>query len=243
MFLKNQNMKQLRTLLVDDEPKASEGLTQLIRLYSTELEVVGAAASLTDALRQIIALKPDLVFLDIEMPEGNGFDLVEAIKEQRADLVFVTAHADYALRAFKTDAIDYLLKPVSPRELRMTIDRILARREKMHEVKTDYKIRIGASEGIQFISCANVVGVEGNGRYSVIHTNDGKTQLVTKNIGAFEEELMPYNFFRVHKSWLVNCRHVIRLENTDGGTVELSNGKKVLLSRRKRNDFLKQMGR
>jgi two-component system, LytTR family, response regulator len=235
-------MKPLQALLIDDEPKAVDGLSQLIKLYCPEIHIAATANSVRDAMQQIAVEIPNVVFLDVEMPGENGFDLVETIKKHKCALVFVTAHADYAVRAFKADAIDYLLKPVSPADLRAAVARILARREnQVHPPDPDYRIRISASEGIRFISCAELVGIEGDGRYSVIHTADGKTQMVSRNIGDFEEELVPYHFFRVHKSWLVNCRHVVQLSSVDGGTVELTNGKKVLLSRRKRNEFLKKM--
>jgi two-component system LytT family response regulator len=238
-------MKQLQALLIDDEPKAIDGLSRLILLYCPEINVSGTASSVREAAKLVAIEKPDVVFLDVEMPGENGFDLVETLKENGCSLVFVTAHADYAVRAFKADAVDYLLKPVSSSELRAAVARIIARRENNTQVPADhdYRIRISATEGIRFISCAELIGIEGDGRYSVIHTTDGKTQVVSRNIGDFEEELEPYNFFRVHKSWLVNCKHVVQLSSTDGGTVELSNGKKVLLSRRKRNDFLKKMER
>jgi two-component system LytT family response regulator len=238
-------MRQLQALLIDDEPKALDGLLHLIRLYCPEINVTGTAGSINEAMKLITASTPDIIFLDVEMPGENGFDLVETIRNNNCSLVFVTAHADYAVRAFKADAVDYLLKPVSPAELRAAVARTISRREKHAPLIAggDYRIRINASEGIRFISCADLIGIEGDGRYSLIHTTDGKTQVVSRNIGDFEEELEPHNFFRVHKSWLVNCRHVVQLSSTDGGTVELSNGKKVLLSRRKKNDFLKKMER
>ncbi|HEU4717267.1 MAG TPA: LytTR family DNA-binding domain-containing protein [Bacteroidia bacterium] len=238
-------MKRLKALVVDDEPNAVEGFVRLLTLYCPDIEPAGTASSVGEAITQIRKLKPDVVFLDIEMPEENGFNLVDTIRENSCSLVFVTAHSDYAVRAFRTDAVDYLLKPVSPRELKAAAERVTSRRETMKKTLPDeeYRIRVSTTEGISFIPCAEVISIEGSGRYSIIHSADGGTQLVSRNIGDFETELEPFGFFRVHKSWLINCRHVMRLAAADGGTIELSNGKKVLLSRRRRNDFLKKMER
>lgn len=234
-------MKQLKALIVDDEPNALDGFLSLLRTYCPEIDPAGTATSVSDALRKIVSGNYELVFLDIEMPEGSGFDLVEAIRAKNMALVFVTAHADYAVSAFKADAVDYLLKPVSGKDLRAAVARATVRLQ--NPAQTGYRVRINAAEGIRFISCGEIVGIEGDGRYSVIHTSDGKSQLVSRNIGDYEVELEAHGFFRVHKSWLVNCSHVSRLTHTDGGTIELSNGKKVLLSRRKKNEFLKRMDR
>jgi two-component system, LytTR family, response regulator len=236
-------MEKLRALLVDDERNALDGLTQLLKLYCPNVEIVATASSVSDAMNTIAAVAPDIVFLDVHMPEGNGFDLVDVARDTGCSLVFVTGHADHAAMAFRVDAVDYLLKPVSYKELRVAVARAVSRREKDKAAgaKENHRIRISAANGIRFIFSKDVVSIEADGRYSVLHMHDGEKHLVSRNIGEFEEELELHGFFRVHKSWLINCGHVVRLANVDGGTLELANGKKVLLSRRKKTEFLKRM--
>ena len=234
-------MKKLTALLVDDEPHAIEGLQELLKLYCPEVEVIATASSVKDAVPQIVSLKPDIAFLDVELSEGTGFDLAEIATASGSSLVFVTGHADYAQRAFTVDAIHYLLKPVSYKDLRVAVARAAVRREKEVALNSDYRVRISASSGIQFISANEIVGIEGEGRYSTLYFTNGKQQLITRNIGEFETELSSHGFFRVHKSWLINCSHVVKLSNSDGGTIELVGGLKVLLSRRRKNDFMKRM--
>lgn len=236
-------MKKLKALLVDDEAQALDGLTELLRTFCPEVEVTGRAQTLSQALDMIVSLSLDILFLDVHMHEGNGFDLVEVAKARNCSLVFVSGHRDYAVNAFRVDAVDYLLKPVDFRELQAAVARVILRKEKVNANigQADYRVRIAASTGIRFISCSDIVGIEAEGRYSMIHTTNGEKQLVSRNIGEFETELDPHGFFRVHKSWLINCMHVTRMLTVDGGTIELTNGKKVLLSRRKKVEFLKRM--
>lgn len=234
-------MKKLRALIVDDESHAVEGLVELLKLYCPEVEVAATSSSIRDAVAKIVSVKPDIAFLDVELPEGDGFDLAETAKESGCSLVFVTGHADYAHRAFAVDAVHYLLKPVSYKELRVAVARATVRREKEIASASDYRVKISASAGVRFVPVRNIVGIAGEGRYSILYYTDGKQELVTRNIGDYETELEAQGFFRVHKSWLINCVHVVKMSNTDGGTIELSNGKTVLLSRRRKNEFLRRM--
>jgi two-component system LytT family response regulator len=234
-------MKKLRALIVDDEQHAIDGLQELLKLYCPEVEVVKTARSIQEAVPLFVAIKPDIAFLDVELPEGSGFDLAEIAASSGASLVFVTGHADYAQRAFTVEAIHYLLKPVSYKDLRVAVARAAVRRDKDISANSDYRLKISATSGMQFVPVNDIIGIEGEGRYSTVYFVDGKQKLITRNIGEFEEELSAHGFFRVHKSWLVNCSHVVKLSNSDGGTIELRNGKNVLLSRRRKNDFLRRM--
>lgn len=236
-------MKKLTALLVDDEEHAIDGLYELLKLYCPEVEVIGTARSVQEAVPKIVAQKPDIAFLDVELPEGDGFDLAEVAASTGASLVFVTGHSEHAQRAFTVDAIHYLLKPVSYKELRVAVERAALRREKrvLQSSETPYKIMISGTSGIQFVNAADVTGIEADGRYSTVHTRDGNRIVVTRNVGEFETELVSRGFFRVHKSWLVNCKHVKRFLNADGGTIELSSGQSILLSRRRKAEFLELM--
>lgn len=234
-------MKKLKAFLVDDETPALEGLIELLRVYCPEVEVIGTAQSVKEAVPKIIAMQPDVAFIDVELPEGNGFDLAGLTNEISCSLVFVTGHPDYAQRAFTVDATHYLLKPVSYKDLRVAVARALVRRESAVAHKAEHRLRLSTSAGVRFVPVNEIAGIEGDGRYSTVHFVNEKPLLVTRNIGEFESELEQSGFFRAHKSWLVNCAHVVRFSGTDGGTLELVNGKKVLLSRRKKNEFMKRM--
>lgn len=232
-------MKKMSALIVDDEQHAIDGLSELIRLYCPEVEVVGVADSVQDGIAKIISLKPELVFLDVEMPGGSGFDLAEVAGIAGCSFVFVTGHSDYAQRAFTVDAVHYLLKPVSYKEVRIAVARAAQRREKKGGTAGEvHKIMISGASGIQLVNARDVVGIEADGRYSTVHTKDGNKIVVTRNIGEYETELVPHGFFRVHKSWLVNCMHVKRVLNVDGGTIELTTGQSILISRRRKAEFL-----
>jgi len=238
-------MKQLKALVVDDEIHAMDGLIRLLKAYCPDVEVIGGAGTVEEGIQLLAEFNPELIFLDVQLKDKNGFDLVEAARTRNCSIVFVTAHREYAAHAFRVDAVDYLLKPVYFKDLQVAVARTFLRREQENSttMHTDYRVRISASTGIRFMHCRDIVAIEGDGRYSTIYTVDREEQIVSRNIGGFEQELEPHGFFRVHKSWLINCVHVVRILNVDGGTVELTNGKKVLLSRRKKNEFLKRMER
>ncbi len=236
-------MKKLKALIVDDELPALKGLTQLLRMYCPEVEVIGCAQTVEQAMLLLSESDAEIIFLDVQINDKNGFGLVELATAKNCSVVFVTAHREYAAHAFRVDALDYLLKPVFFKDLQDAVTRTLLRRQKKNSgtMRADYKVRISTSTGIQFVPCKDIVSIQGEGKYSTIYTTDRKEQVVSRNIGAYEEELVPYGFFRVNKSWLINCSHVVRILTVDGGTVELANGKKVLLSRRKKNVFMKRM--
>lgn len=236
-------MTKLKALIVDDELPALTGLTQLLRMYCPEVEVIGCVQTVEQAMKFFTESDPEIVFLDVQLKDKNGFALIELATAKNCSVVFVTAHREFAAHAFRVDALDYLLKPVFFKDLQDAVARTILRRQKKNSgtMRADYKVRISTSTGIQFVPCKDIVCIQGEGKYSTIYTTDRKEQIVSRNIGAYEEELAEHGFFRVNKSWLVNCMHVVRILNVDGGTVELANGKKVLLSRRKKNVFMKRM--
>jgi two-component system, LytTR family, response regulator len=232
----------IRALLIDDEKNALTALRKMLEQFCTHVSVVGEAQTALEGLRLIRELTPDVVFLDIEMPGGTGFDLLETIGNRNFTTVFTTAHEQYTIPAIRSGAIDYLLKPVSIDELRAAIGRV----QKLIESPTKpaqepYRLTICNADGTRFVSGDEVICIEGDRRYSRFYLNDGKEYLVSKNLGELEEELRSLNFFRVHKSWLVNRAHVKYISAADGGFVTLSNNKEIEISRRKRGEFLRMM--
>ncbi|MDQ3110800.1 MAG: LytTR family DNA-binding domain-containing protein [Bacteroidota bacterium] len=232
----------LKALLIDDEKNALTALRKMLEQFCPDVTVIGEAQTALEGLRLIRMQEPDLVFLDVEMPGGTGFDLLETLDKKTFVTIFTTAHEQYILPALRSGAVDYLLKPVSLDELRTSIKRVRSSKEKYEiALKENLPVSISNSEGTWFVPAIDIICIEGDGRYSRFYLIDGKEHVVSKNLGELEEGLSPMKFFRVHKSWLVNCRHVVKLSNADGGFAILSNGKEIEISRRKKTDFIRMM--
>jgi two-component system LytT family response regulator len=237
---------QLKALIIDDEKDAVIGLRTMLQDFCEGVEVVGEAYSAIEGLKLIRHFNPDLIFLDVEMPGGNGFDMLEALQDRSVRVVFTTAYDNYSIRALRADADDYLLKPLDIDDLQNAVEkvrRIVGKtRPRDHSLSPEeYRLRLNSQKGIVFVSCSEVVHIEGDGRYSTVYTSAGEQYVVTRNLGEFEEELTRFRFFRVHKSHLINCRHVERISHADGGFVELSNGQSIEISRRKKAEFIHLM--
>ncbi|TND06477.1 MAG: two-component system, LytT family, response regulator [Bacteroidetes bacterium] len=232
----------LKALLIDDEKNARTALRKMLEQFCPEVTVIGEAQTAVEGIRLIRQEEPDLLFLDVEMPGGTGFDLLEILDEKRFTTIFTTAHEQYTLPALRSGAVDYLLKPISLDELRAAIKRAFAVKEKYKGTwKEDLRVSISNSDGTSFVSETDIVCIEGDGRYSRFYLTDGKEHVVSKNLGELETELSHAKFFRVHKSWLVNCGHVMRISSGDGGFAVLSNGKEIEISRRKKAEFMQMM--
>lgn len=229
----------MKVLLIDDEKNALTALRRMIEQFCPGVTVAGEAQTAIEGLRLIKQLAPDVVFLDVEMPGGTGFDLLNNIDEKRFNVVFTTAHEHYAIPALRSGAADYLLKPVSIDELRNAIARLSSAKENQTGVSPEHqRYKIITPEGTWFMPYAEIICIQGEGRYSRIFVGDNKEYVVAHNLGEIEKELSAARFFRVHKSWLVNCMHVRQIANRDGGFAVLSNGKEIEISRRKKAEFI-----
>ena len=232
----------LRVLLIDDEKNALTALRKMLEQFCPDVTVMGEAQTALEGLRLIREHNPDLVFLDVEMPGGTGFDLLETLDKKNFATIFTTAHEQYTIPALRAGAVDYLLKPVSLDELRGAIKRVVSTNEKRGAAQAEnLRVSISNSEGTWFVAATDIVCIEGDGRYSRFYLADGKEHLVSRNLGELEEELGPAKFFRAHKSWLVNCQHVKQISSADGGFAVLSNGKEIEISRRKKAEFMRMM--
>lgn len=237
--------------IVDDEESSRNNLRGIIEQFCPELQVVGEADLPSKALKAIHELKPDLVFLDIEMPEINGLELARSIEQEGCLIVFVTAHDGYAVEAFKRNAIDYVLKPPTISGLRDTVQRALKRRSEEQSVRsalmeqavgeihghvqTD-KIALPASQGFIVKSIKDIVRIESDNSYSTVYTTSDKI-IVSKGIGDFEKLLDDKVFVRVHNSHIVNLNYLEAFENLDGGTVIMKGGASIPVSKRRLNKF------
>lgn len=246
-------MNTIRAILVDDELKSRQYLQQIITKYTPQVIVVGEAANANEAVALIENEKPNLVFLDIEMPGQSGVDMLRQLHEINFEVVFVTAFNRYAVEAFRLGAVDYLLKPTSPSDLQQAIERVQKNLHAQEHEKTllkDFtksygqpfsKITIPTLTGFEFVDFAEIIYLKSEGNYTSIYLKNAKEILATRQLGDFEEVLEPYNFFRIHKSYLINLTHISKYTKGDGGTILMVNGAEIDVARRMKDAFLKRI--
>ena len=247
-------MSQLRTLIVDDEYNARTNLKLIIEDHVPELHIVGTTGSAEEARAMIKETAPEVLMLDIMMPGENGFDLLESISAENMSVVFVTAHNEFALKAFKKNAIDYIEKPIAIDDLQRAAGK-LARihrgvrsgTEKTQTAKTLLAIRTGLKEtisvptrdGLVLLKSSDIVYFEASDSYTMIHTTSGKKHLSSKNIKTYEDLLDTDVFIRIHRSFLINLRdHLTAFNRTEGNMAVMSTGALVPVARRKLPEFL-----
>jgi len=236
-------------IIIDDEKNGRENLAGLVRQYCPQLKIVAEAATVTEGIQKIEEFHPRLVFLDIEMPGGNGFKLLEHFKTFPFEVIFVTAYDNFAIKAIRFSASDYILKPINLNELIAAVEKAcahIAEQTENKRIKQLYQntqhpdnARIGLplSDRVEFVEVKTIVRCQGESNYTHLYFTGKKPLLVAKSLVEFEELLADHGFIRIHKSHLVNLHHVNSLSKSDGGTLILSNGDSVLISRR-RKDFV-----
>lgn len=237
-------------IIIDDEEMGRIALREKLVNYCPEVGIVGYAEDGEAGLELIAAQNPDIVFLDIEMPNMGGFEMLARLPEQSFHLIFTTAYDQYAIRAIRFAAFDYLLKPVDIDELRQAIARIGGTQggntpEKLevlrHNLESDRrldKIAVPTMEGYLFLDIADMVRLEADSNYTTIHLANGTKEVTSRTLKDYEELLPKSLFFRCHHSHLVNLHKIKRYMKGDGGQIELVNGHFVAISRRKKEDFL-----
>ena len=244
----------IKAIIIDDEKKAREILLGLITKFCPNIEVVGQAESVDTAEEMVKKHKPDLIFLDVEMPFGNGFDLLDRLKPIDFDVIFTTAYDHYAIKAIRFSALDYLLKPIDPDELKVAIDRveekiankngIESRIENLLQgLKTNKpkRIAIPSLEGLSLVNVDEIIRCEADANYTRIFMQGGEAILVSKTLKEYEDMLGDYNFVRIHHHNLINMAHVQKYLRGEGGYVILSDNSQVEVSRRKKNEFLERL--
>ncbi|MGB8191844.1 MAG: LytTR family DNA-binding domain-containing protein [Chitinophagaceae bacterium] len=245
----------IKALIIDDELKARNVLRHYIESFIPEITEIVNAASVDIAIEVLKVYKPDIVFLDVEMPNKNGFQFLMEISEPSFDVIFTTAYNQYAIQAIRFSALDYLLKPVDPDELQAAVQRHLEKKEVKHTQKElyhnlvnniskndvkDFKIAVPSAEGFFFFEIDDILRLEADRSYTHIHLVNKRPFIASKTLKHFEDMLEEFNFIRTHKSHLVNPRHITRLSN-DHEFVLLTDGSKVEVSRRKKEDVQKQL--
>jgi two-component system LytT family response regulator len=247
---------KLTTLIVDDEPDAVNFISSIIREYCPRLEIIGTASSAREGVKIILERQPELVFLDVEMPHGSGFDLLAQFPEKTFDVVFITAFNHYAIKAIKFSAVDYILKPININEFIEAVDKVLHKRlsgssrntnysELLENLKTETpsKLAIPTSDGMEYLKTSDIIRVEADRSYSWFFLNDKRKILVSKNLNNYQELLSDRHFFRPHNSHLINLDHVKKYIRHEGGIIEMDDGSQVPISRARRDLFLAQMSK
>lgn len=245
----------IKALIVDDELKARNVLQHYIVNFIPEITEVRQADSVDAATTMLATYQPGIVFLDVEMPHKNGFDFLVQMKEPAFDVIFTTAYNQYAIQAIRFSALDYLLKPVDPDELKAAVQRHLEKQESSQQKKElfsnlvsniekkevkDFKIAVPSSDGVHFFTIEDIIRLEADRSYTHIHLANKKPFIASKTLRHFEEMLDEFHFIRTHKSHLVNPRHITRISN-DNEFVLLTDGTKVEVSRRKKEEVLQQL--
>lgn len=242
----------MKAVIIDDEPAAVEGLATMLKEYVDGVEVIATSNAIVDGIKTIVTLKPDLVFLDVEMPYGNGFDVLEAIPDKTFEVIFVTAYDHYAIKAIKHSAVDYLLKPIDIDDLVAAVDKAREAAEKDQTTRLEtlmenvrgsqpLKLALPTLDGFLYIPVEHICRIEANGSYSDVYLDNGEKHIVSRNLRWYEELLDPSVFFRAHKSHLLNLKRVKKYSRAEGGQVEMEDGSIVEISRRKKDDFQKMM--
>jgi two-component system LytT family response regulator len=245
------NKNNIRVMLIDDDSKSVESLQILIHTYCPSMEIVGIAFNVKEGVRGFKAERPDLLFLDVEMPDGTGFDLLRLVEPRNFDVIFVTAHNKYAINAIKHSALDYLLKPFELVEFLEAVKRINTN-ERAKQINYDVllenlnhsipkKLVIASSKGYEYIHVETIIRLESERSYARIFLTNGRVIMVSKCLNDYQNMLSQDTFFRIHNSHLINLNHVIMFVRTDGGYVQMSDKSRIPVSRSKKEIFINTM--
>lgn len=234
---------RIQAIVVDDEELSLSYLVSSIKKHCPVVEVVATAANVKDAASAILLHRPDAVFLDIEMPGGNGFEILEEVpRECIPRFVFTTAHPGYAIRALREGATDYLLKPIKSEELKATCQRLQqelqAAKEPVSEALLNQRISVTHQSGFNLIRLAELVHLEADNNYTQLFLENGSHLTSSHNLGYFEQQLPAAWFLRIHRSHLINLFHLREYRSREGGDVILSTGRTLPVARSRMFDFL-----
>ncbi len=238
-------MSKLRAIVIDDEADSIENITQIIKQFGTSITVVGSDQTVLGGLKLWKNLCPDLIFLDVELKGGTGFDIYELAKDYGGKVVFFTAHEQYAIQALKAGATDYLLKPLDIDDLKELESRLIQAHTETEPSNSspNRKIAFPISNGYRYLESDEILLVKADRSYSSIHLIKGEQLLISKNISAIERLLDSDFFYRCHKSYLINLGQVSQYTRADGGVLTMSDGTEVPVARDKKHEVLDKVAR
>lgn len=240
-----------KAIIIDDENRTRDLIAKMINSFGLDIEAISAADSVESGIKAIEEYQPDLVFLDIQMPDGTGFDLLRSIDKKNFDVIFITAHEEFAIKAIKFSALDYILKPVDPTELKAAVERALVSMnsekeevqfEALHnnmQAQQKRRLVLKTQESVHVVDLEQIIRCEADRNYTSFFLTEGRKILVSKTLKEYETLLTGYNFLRVQQSHLVNLDYVDRYDKGNGGSVVMKDGSEVPLSPAKREIFFK----
>ena len=244
----------LKAIIIDDEPYCCEILAAMIESDCPDVEIINISGNGADALQAIKIYSPNLVFLDVEMPKMNGFEMLEQLPSINFHLIFTTSYDQYALKAIRFSAIDYLLKPIDREELKSAVEKVKDRfqipvpqqleillqkfKQPSHPIN---KIALPTIEGLQMIPIETIVSCESDDNYTLLKLKSGKRLLVTRSLKEIEESLEQHSFIRVHRSYLVNLNEIEKYIKGEGGYLVMSDGTSIDVARNKKEVLLRKL--
>ncbi len=248
--------ENIRAILIDDEPYCTAGLEIELKENCPQVDIIAICNSAKEGLKKIKELSPDVVFLDIEMPWMNGFELLELLSPIEFGVIFITAYDQFAVQAFRISAIDYLMKPIDKNMLIDAVGRIKksTNEKTIHGLKLSQllkniknpiqanpKISLPRIDGIDLVAINSIIYCKADSSYTEFYLIDGTKKMVCKVLKEIEFQLEPFEFLRIHQSYIVNMDHVVSFHRSDGGFVEMINGDKVSISRSKKRMLIERL--
>ncbi|WP_109301932.1 LytTR family DNA-binding domain-containing protein [Aquimarina sp. AU474] len=241
----------LKAIIVDDEKHSRETLKNLIKEFCTDVTIIASVGSIDEALTAINTTNPDVIFLDIELQSGTGFDILTQIKPIHFEIIFITAFEQYAIKAVKYSSLDYLLKPVDIDELIRAVEKAKKKKDQniynkqletlVHNLQQQpklHKICLSTADGFEFVSIEHIIYCKANGSYTSFYLKNKRSVLVSKHLKEYENLLGDQHFMRVHNSFLINLKEVEKYVKSDGGYILMSNNDTVNISKSKKDTFL-----
>lgn len=238
-------------MIIDDEPTLRESTKTLLSIYCPDIVVKGEAGNVKQGISLIRELKPELVFLDIELPDGTGFDVIHSFPDRDFAVIFITGHNEYAIKAFKFSAIDYILKPIDPDDLERAVNKAKKtfnqKEALLHqkalkanlEVDKPKRIVLKDAETIYLVNVSEIIRCESNDNYTRFYLSDNRKILISSTLKDFELMFSDMDFFRCHQSHLINLKYFDKYDKREGGTIHLKDGSIIPLATRKREQLIK----
>jgi len=247
----------LTAIIIDDETSSRNSLKQKLRNHCQDINIIGECEDGEAGIKMLTTKTPDIVFLDVEMPRMNGFSMLQQLHNKNFEVIFITAYDHYAIKAIKFSALDYLVKPVAIEDLKLALEKASQKRQQadgnkrlelllqnmVTEKKELQRIAIPSMEGLQFIETGSIIYLEANSNYTCFHLTDGTKLTVAKTLKDFEDLLPASIFMRIHHSYIINKNLVNKYIKGEGGQVLMNNDTVLDVSRRKKEEFIKAMGR
>lgn len=247
-------MQLLKAIITDDEEHCINILSSLLARYCPQVQIVATCNNISDTVKAVQLNEPTLIFLDVEMPDGDGFKLFDFIKSPKFKVIFTTAHEKYALKAIRFSALDYLLKPIDPDDLIEAVSKAenaifgVHMQEQLETLvynisnfNGDKKIVLPVSNGFEFLKLSDVYYCKADNNYTIFYLANKTKVIVSKTLGEYEDLLSDYHFFRIHQSHIINLKYLKSYNKGDGGHVVLTDNTELEVSRRKKEEFFKRI--